>query len=120
MSQIAIAAIVGALLIGAGWKAHSVYDEAQEAALLKAQEETRAKLAELANKVSASTEQAIQGIRIENRNIYTQAQKEIVRETVYADCKLPANGVLRANQARRGAAAGEPDNRLPSARAAGE
>jgi hypothetical protein len=112
--------IAAALVFGSGWQVRAWYEGAKDAAVIEAQEETRAKLVELANTVSTSTEEAIKGIRIENRNIYTQAQKEVVRETVYADCKLPANGVLRANQARRGAATGEPDNRLPSARAAGE
>lgn len=108
-----------ALVFGAGWQVRTWYDDAKDAAVLKAEQATRDKLVSLANQVSEKTEDAIKGIRIENRNIYTQAQKEVVRETVYADCKLPAGGVLRANQARRAAAAGEPDDQLPSAAAAG-
>lgn len=113
------AAIAAAILFGAGWQVRTWYDGAQDAARLEAEARATSMMNELAAKVSASTETAIQGIRIENRTIYNQAQKEIVRETVYAACRLSGPGVMLINAARAGTAASKPDDRLPSARAAG-
>jgi len=113
------AAIVAAILFGSGWQVRSWYDGAQDAARLEAEARATSLMNVLANKVSASTETAIQGIRIENRTIYNQAQKEIVRETVYAACRVPDAGLLLVNAARASTAASKPDDRLPSARAAG-
>lgn len=115
--QIAIAiAVVGLIL--SGWLARGWYEGAKDADRLEAEAQTRGLMVELANKVSETTETAIQGIRIENRTIYNEVQKEILREPVYRDCVLPDAGVRAANQARRGAAAGQPDGKVPAGSAA--
>ena len=115
--QIAIAAAVVALFVS-GWMTRGWYEGSKDADRLEAEAQTRGLMVELANKVSETTETAIQGIRIENRTIYNEVQREIQREPVYRDCVLPDAGVRAANQARRGAAAGQPDGKVPGARAA--
>ena len=115
--QIAIAAAVVALFVS-GWMTRGWYEGSKDADRLEAEAQTRGLMVELANKVSETTETAIQGIRIENRTIYNEVQKEIVSSPIYRDCVLPDAGVRAANQARRGAAAGQPDGKVPGARAA--
>ena len=112
-------AVLALSLFGAGWQVRTWYDGAQDAAQLEAEARATELLAKLAAEVSSKTELAIQNIRVENRTIHTQAQKEVIRETVYSACVLPDTGRLLVNQARAGAAAGKPDNRLPSARTSG-
>ncbi len=111
--KVIIAAILAALLFGSGWQVRSWYDDAKETAILKAEAKTRDMMAELAAKVSAKTETAIQGIRIENRTIYNKVQKEVLRDTVYRDCVLPAGGLQLVNQARA-AGARKPAGGVPS------
>ena len=115
--QIAIAAAVVALFVS-GWMTRGWYEGSKDADRLEAEAQTRGLMVELANKVSETTETAIQGIRIENRTIYNEVQKEIVSSPIYRDCVLPDAGVRAANQARRGAAAGQPDGKVPGAAAA--
>jgi hypothetical protein len=112
-------AVLALGLAGSGWQARTWYDGAQDAARLEAEARATELLGKLAAEVSTKTELAIQNIRIENRTIHTQAEKEVIRETVYSACILPDTGRLLVNQARAGAAAGKPDDRLPSARTFG-
>lgn len=114
--QIAIAVAVAGLFLS-GWMVRGWYEGSKDADRLEAEAQSRGLMVELANKVSESTETAIQGIRVENRTIYNEVQKEILREPVYRDCVLPDAGVRAANQARRGAAAGQPDGKVPGAAA---
>lgn len=98
-----VAAVAGIVLsFGSGWTIHSWHTEAKQAAVLEQQAKDQQYLQELATKVAVQTEVAIQGIRIENRTVYNQVQKEILRDTVYRDCVLPAAGVQLVNQARGG------------------
>lgn len=113
-----IAVIVAALLAVGGWTARGWYEDSKDLAAAQAIEKSREVMRDLANEVSGKTETAIQGIRVENRTIYQQASKEVVSVPVYSECLLPADGVRRANQARRGAAAGKPDDKVPGAVAA--
>jgi hypothetical protein len=112
--QIAIAAAVVLLFIS-GWMVRGWYEGSKDATRLEAEENNRELMVELANKVSASTETAIQGIRIENRTIYNEVQKEIVANPVYRDCVLSDAGVRAANQARRGAATGKSNGAVSGA-----
>lgn len=114
--QIAIALGVVAVFL-AGWMIRGWYEGSKDAVRLEAEAENRGLMVELANKVSASTETAIQGIRIENRTIYNEVQREIVSSPVYRDCVLTDAGLRAANQARRGAAAGQSDGAVPRAAA---
>lgn len=119
MNPMIIYAVVTALIFGSGWQVRAWYDGAKDAAVLAAEKETQRRMTELANAVATKTEDAIQGIKIENRTIYTTAAKEIIREPIYSQCLLPDGGLRNVNAARAGAAAGKPDNRVPSARATG-
>lgn len=77
--------------------------DAAEGARLKAEQANTNLLEALADQVSARTETAIAGIRIENRTIHQKATHEIQTNTVYRDCVLPDPGRLRANEARAAA-----------------
>lgn len=107
----------GLLLLAAlasGWFIRSWYDDSREAAVLRAQQETRDKMTELAGDVATSTEVALAKIRITNRNIYHATEKEIRTEPVYRDCLLPDPGRVLANQARgaTGPSTGKPDGAM--------
>lgn len=105
------AAILCALLLGGvtgGWFARSWYDGSMEADRLKAEQATRDKMVELSSQIAASTEAAISKIRIQNRNIYHETEREIRSNPVYSECILPDGGRMRVNQARGGPAASQP------------
>lgn len=106
--------VAAAFLFGSGWQVRTWYDGAQDAVRLEAEQKAAARMTELANLVATSTETAIQGIKIENRSIYHQAVKEIVRDPIYVGCSIPVDGLRHINAAR-GAAAGKPDAPLPGA-----
>lgn len=97
--QIAIAVAVAGLFLS-GWMVRGWYEGSKDADRLEAEAQTRGLMVELANKVSESTETAIQGIRVENRIIYNEVQKEIVKDTVYKECIIPDDGVRLVNKAR--------------------
>jgi len=97
--QIAMAVAVAGLFLS-GWMVRGWYEGSKDADRLEAEAQTRGLMVELANKVSESTETAIQGIRVENRNIFNETQKEIVRDIVYKDCAIPQEGIDLANKAR--------------------
>lgn len=118
-AKLIVGAVLALALFGSGWQVRTWYDGAQDAARLEAEARATALLAKLAAEVSTKTELAIQKIRVVNQTIHTQAEKEVVREVRYAACILPEPGRLLVNQARAGAAAGQPGNRLPSARTSG-
>lgn len=105
-------AILAAVLFGAGWQVRTWYDDSRELARNQAIEESRELMRALAGDIATKTEQAIGGIRVENRTIYNEASKEIVRDVIYRDCILPDAGRLLVNQARSGAAAGKLDTTL--------
>ena len=112
--QIAIAVAVVAVFL-TGWLVRGWYEGSKDAVRLKAEANNRDLMVELANKVSASTETAIQGIRVENRTIYNEVQREIVSSPVYRDCVVTDAGLRAVNQARRGAAAGQSDGKVSGA-----
>lgn len=104
--------------LGGGWQVRGWYQAEKDLAVMAAEQKTREALANVTIDIAAATETAIQGIRLENRTIYTTAQKEIVEKPVYRDCVLTPNGVRDLNAARTAAAASQPAERLPSARTA--
>jgi hypothetical protein len=98
-----------ALLLSTAWLAYDTgYSNANkthaanQATLLKQQEVIQAMLAEEIGKM-----------RIENTTIYRKAEREIIKEPIYLDCKHPPsvlqyiNGALRSN-ANSGTKAGLP------------
>lgn len=110
--------IAAALLAIGGWTARGWYEDSQDLAQVQAMEKSREVMRELAGEIATKTEQAIGGIRIENRHIYNEVQREVRENTVYRDCALTVDGLRHVNQARRGAAAGKPDAALPKPGAA--
>lgn len=46
--------------------------------------------------------EAISGIKITNTTIQNEVQREIQTNTIYRDCKLPADGLRLANDALKG------------------
>lgn len=108
--KLAVAAGLVAGCMYSGWSVRGWYEGAKDAAVLAAERKTQDMLAGLALSVAQRTEEAIQGIKIENRTIYQEATKEIIREPIYSDCVLPESGRLRVNAARGAATARKPDN----------
>lgn len=104
-----IAALAVAGLMFSGWAVRGWYDGSLEAARLTAEQETRDVMREISGEIAGRTEEAIKGIRIENRTIYNDTQREIIKEPVYSDCVLPDTGRLLVNHARSRAAASKPD-----------
>lgn len=114
-----IAALIAALAcIATGWQTRAWYDDSRELARKEAEEKSRDLMRELAGDIATKTEQAIGGIRVENKTIFNKAVKEVVTDVIYRDCRLSPDGVLLANQARGGSAAGKPDVPLPGAKPA--
>lgn len=111
----ALAAVAVVALIVAGWTTRGWFEDAKENARLEAEIQHRMLMTELANTVAKNTETAIGRIKIENRTIQTEVQREIVEKPVYRECRLTPDGVRGANQARRGSAAGKPDGKVPAA-----
>lgn len=114
------AAVAAGIVVGAaygGWWLRDLQAEAAEGARATAEAAADRRMNALAARVATSTETAIAGIRIENRNIFNETQREIQTNTVYRDCVLPADGLRIANKARSGAA-GQPGAAVPAAAAA--
>lgn len=113
-SKAALLAVTLAASAYGGWWLRDLQAEAAAAQELR----TAAALQRLADGVAVRTERAIAGIRIENRNIYNEVQRETRTNTVYRSCVLPADGLRLANEARQ--RAGQPYGALSSAATAGE
>lgn len=97
----AIAALsVCALCFGAGWQVatwrFASVQARNEAAEAARQAENRRLVAEMAK----ATQEAISQIRIENRTIYQKTRQEVIRDPVYIDCVVPADGSRLLNEAR--------------------
>ena len=109
---VAVAAILGSVY--GGWWLRDLQAQAVEG-----QRATDALVAEkqlqaFSNNVASRTEAALGSIRIENRTIYNETQREIINNPVYRDCVLPPDGVRLANSARAGTA-GKPGSAVPAA-----
>lgn len=104
--------LVGAALYGAYSHGISVAEGRQASAELAAQQTKEAAMQGAA--------EAISKIKITNTTVRGEVQREIQTNTVYRDCKLPADGLRIANEAitgKRGKRAGE--SQLPATDAAG-
>ena len=93
--------ILAAGLVLSGWTLRSWYDGAQDAVRLAAEAQAQERMRVFSDAIAKSTEAAIQGIRVENRTINNEVQKEIIREPVYQSCVLPSSGRVLINRARR-------------------
>lgn len=118
VGNLRLLAIAAAILasIAAGWKLRDWQADAEAGARAGAELAAQRQIAQFAHAVSASTEAAIQNIRVENRTIYQRTQREITEKPVYHDCVLPADGVRLVNAARAGSA-GQLDGAVPTASA---
>lgn len=94
-----LAAVVGAA--GSGWYVRDLQAIADQQNQARATDIARI----LAGEVSAQTATAIANIKIENKTIHRELEREIVTKTVYHDCVLPDDGLRILNDARRDAAA---------------
>lgn len=90
---IALGAIVGAFAYGVHVGKDA--ETATQARIDKAVQDTR----EAANQAAAD---AIAKIKITNTTIRGEVQREIQTNTIYRDCKLPADGLRIANDALAG------------------
>lgn len=109
----ALALTAVALVFSSGWWVRDLQADAAEAARLKAEDKGRALMRELADTINQDTAKAISEIRVTNQTIHQKAIKEVQRETVYADCRVPSGGVQLLNDARAAANARIPA--LPAA-----
>ena len=81
-----------------------------------AQAREQAHIAEAVDAATTAAAQAIAAIKPKYTTIQAEVQREIRTNTVFADCKLPADSVRLVNQALRpGAAASAGGGQLPSA-----
>lgn len=117
-SRAKAALVAGCLALAAygGWWLRDLQEQAVRTARAVAEVDAQRRMLALANQVAVRTEEAIARIRIENRTIYNETQREIQTNTVYRDCVLPADGVRLANQARTGS--GQPSGSVPAGTAA--
>lgn len=104
---IIIAALVGVLAAGAGGfklgADHEIASQARE----------KKHIAEAVDAANTTAGQAIAKIKPVYTTIQSEVQREIRTNTVYADCKLPADGLRLVNQALRGGAVLIGDSKLP-------
>lgn len=110
--------VVAAAGLLTGWQVRDWMADSDELEKIEQQERQRALAADIARQTMA----AIAKIRIEQKTVYQQATKEIVRDPIYLDCRVPVPGARLLKQARTGAdrsgvAAGVPaDHRNTSIR----
>jgi hypothetical protein len=76
----------------AGWKMATDHHKAKALDALIA--ETKK-----ANEIAGKTEQNLANLRIENRTIVKNAEKEVFYEKVYSDCRPTADGISLWNHA---------------------
>ena len=115
---------VAAVAFLGGWKVKDWQEDAAKLAAVQAVEQARQAFAEENGKIAERLEGKLANLRIVNRTINNEVQREIQKETVYrnADCAIPAGGVGLLNAARGHAAggpAGERGGALPAAPAGG-
>jgi len=76
-------------------------------------------VAEAVDAANTAAAQAIAQIKVTNKTIQSEVRREVETNTVYVDCKLPANGLQLANQALNGAKPAD-SGKLPQADPAGK
>lgn len=120
MSQLYIAVAIAVGAFGAGWTVHGWKEDAAalaaEDAVKKARSAFQTENAALADRL----EKRLANLKIVNRTITNEVQREVQTKTVYVDrnCATPDSGVSLLNAARGYAdsrPAGERDGALPAA-----
>jgi hypothetical protein len=110
---------------GGGWTVKGWQEDASKLAAVQAVDDARKAFSEDNAALAARLEGKLANLKIVNRTINTEVQREIHKEPVYlnADCAIPAGGVRLLNAARSGTAgapAGQRDGAVPAAPAGGE
>lgn len=102
MISLRAAVIIGVagVCFSAGWKVSEWRSESILAEQYRLEEERRAEGRRLVQQVARQTQDAISQIRIENRTIYQKTRREVIRDPVYIDCFVPADGSRLLNEAR--------------------
>lgn len=98
--QAAIAVALVTAGFGAGWQVATWRHDSIELAVQSLAEQHRQQTAAAMSEISRQAAEAISQIRVENRTVYQQATKEIIREPIYNDCVVPADGSRLLNEAR--------------------
>lgn len=52
-------------------------------------------------RIGMETQKAVADIRVENRTIYQEVEREILRETIYKECVIPDEGLRLIREARQ-------------------
>lgn len=110
--QLILVGVVALGLVGSHWYAYDAGGDNRENAIAADQAKTRELILETATAVrqdvGREVAEKISGIRVVNRTINNEVQREIREKPVYlsADCATPAPGVVLLNAARRGDARG--------------
>jgi hypothetical protein len=104
----------------AGWNVKDWQEDAAKLAAVQAVESARKAFAKENGEMADRLEGKLANLRIVNRTINNEVQREIHKEPVYlnADCAIPAGGVRLLNAARgfpAGEPAGERDGAVPAA-----
>lgn len=88
--------VLAVVCTGTGWQIRDWQADSAELAEVRAAEDRRGLVAE----ISEITQEAIAGIRIENKTIYQRAVHETFTDVVYRECRIPAAGMQLINEAR--------------------
>ena len=111
---VAMAAFLG------GWNVKDWQEDAAKLAAVQAVESARKAFSKENTAIAERLEDKLANLRIVNRTVNNEVQREIHRETVYSDanCAIPAGGVRLLNAARgfpAGGPAGERGGDVPAA-----
>ncbi len=87
--------------VGSGWQIHSWKSSTEKLALLEAHNTAQRIIDDALDKISISTQEAIDGIQIRHTTINKEALTEIREIPVYSECIIPVQGVELINKARR-------------------
>lgn len=97
----------GYMLIGAfvasflgGWQANEWKASSDELVRIEAQLEAQRRMDNALYEISVQTQEAIAGITIENKTIYNETRREILREPIYTECILTPEGIKLGNRGR--------------------
>ena len=94
-------AVAMAASAGSGWHARTVYQNAQEREQLVQTIETMQVDAKKSREISEGVQVALSNMKIVNRTIRNEVQREIIEKEIYRDrnCSLPESGRLRLDAA---------------------
>lgn len=112
--MIAQAAILIALSVGVAAFTAGVYHQGKKSGKdeIRAEVATQQQIAdEAAAKVAHQAAEAISKIKVQNRTVYSEVQREITELPVYRDCQHSPEQLQRLNAALTGASAPEPVGR---------